>query len=78
MIDKFHEPNHTWCSRDFFASSYKDAGMLGTNTQSAEQTNSFLSNIKKVLFFMKASNALSLLSVSIAHYNEMPGKLAMA
>lgn len=75
VVDKFHEPNHAWCSPDFFASSYKDALMLGTNTQSAEQTNSVLAKIRGVLFFMKASNALSLLSVTIAHYNNKAGKL---
>ena len=70
LIDRFHATNHTWCSSDYHAESFKDKATLELNTSAAEQTNeSVLLPIKKQLLYSKASNALLLINVAIARHN---------
>ena len=70
-IDQLHAKNHTWCSTDFFADSYKDRATLALNSQAGEQSNnSVLSKIKTQLLYSKASNGISLIAIAIALNNK--------
>ena len=70
LIDITHEKNHVkWCTADFFISAYLDLVTRSTNSQTAEQRNAFLRKLETSLMYMKTSNALSLLNVTLAVLN---------
>lgn len=71
VVDRFHEHNHTACSKTYMCSVHAfDEELLRTNTQAVEQVNSsFRKSMESNLRFMNMRNALSYLAVYIALYN---------
>ncbi len=71
VVDRFHEHNHTACSKSYMCSFHThDEKLLATNTQAVEQVNSsFRKSMELNLRFMNMGNAILYLAVYIALYN---------
>ena len=67
VVDRFHEKNHTTCSRGYNSDKYPN--LLGTNTQRCEQLNSEFKRLKGMISYCKPESAWKIMTLYMATKN---------
>ena len=67
VVDRFHEKNHTTCSRGYDSDKYPN--LLGTNTQRCEQLNSEFKRLKGMISYCKPESAWKIMTLYMATKN---------